>query len=102
MEITVDIKSVEQFVLSEKFRNFLVNNTTEFSTALFVLQTLMDKIDEIKNSDEQEEDQPNKDKSGEWEINPDGYYLQCPFCKHESDNKDERCASCGANLTYRS
>lgn len=56
MEITVDIKSVEQFVLSEKFRNFLVSNTTEFSTALFVLQTLMDKIDEIKNSDEQEED----------------------------------------------
>ena len=48
MEMTVDIDNVENFVISDKFRNFLLSNTTDFGTAAFVLQTLLDKIDEIK------------------------------------------------------
>ena len=49
MEIDVDIKEVETFVTSDKFRNFLLSNTTDFGTAAFVLQTLLEKIDEVKN-----------------------------------------------------
>ena len=49
MEMTVDIDNVENFVLSDKFKDFLLNNTTDFSTAVFVLQTLLDKISEIKD-----------------------------------------------------
>ena len=48
MELSVDINDIEEFVKSDKFSQFLLNNTTEFSTAAFVLQTLFDKIDELK------------------------------------------------------
>ena len=50
MEIDLDIKNAEDFVLSEKFRDFLMSNTTDFATAAFVLQTLLEKLDEIKNN----------------------------------------------------
>ena len=49
MEIDIDIKNVEEFVLSDEFRNFLMSKTTNFGTSAFVLQTLLDKIDEIKS-----------------------------------------------------
>lgn len=48
MVVKIDIDNVEAFVTSDKFRDFLLNNTTDFGTAAFVLQTLLDKIDEIK------------------------------------------------------
>ena len=48
MEIEVDIKEVRKFIKSEKFSDFLLSNTTDFSTAAFILQTLLDKIDEIE------------------------------------------------------
>ena len=50
MEIDIDIKNVEDFVLSDNFRNFLMSKTTSFATAAFVLQTLLEKIEEIKKS----------------------------------------------------
>lgn len=50
MIIDLDIKNIEEFVLSDKFRDFLMSNTTYFSTAAFVLQTLLEKIDEIKET----------------------------------------------------
>lgn len=49
MEINIDIKNIEEFVLSDDFRDFLMSKTTDFGTAAFVLQTLLDKIEEIKN-----------------------------------------------------
>lgn len=102
MTIDVNIKDAEQFITSEKFTIFLTSNTTDFGTAAFVLQTLLDKIDEIKNNNDEQGDLPNWDKAGKWEINPDGYYLVCPFCKEEeytdSTNKDRRCHNCGAWL----
>lgn len=48
MEIEIDINDVERFVNNEDFHYYLVNNTTEFATAAFILQTLLDKVDEIK------------------------------------------------------
>lgn len=98
MTIDVNIKDVEQFITSEKFTNFLTSNTTDFGTAAFVLQTLLDKIEEIKN--EETNSWPNFDKEGRWEINPDGYYQQCPFCGSEPEDGEmcERCLNCGARL----
>ena len=48
MEIDLDIKNVEEFVLSDGFRDFLMSKTTSFATAAFVLQTLLDKIEDVK------------------------------------------------------
>ena len=52
MEIMVHIDEVEAFNTSEKFTNFLVSNTTDIGTAGFILQTLLDKIEEIKSEEE--------------------------------------------------
>lgn len=53
MNIELDIKNIEEFVLSEEFRDFLMSKTTNFGTAAFVLQTLLEKIDELKNLEEE-------------------------------------------------
>jgi hypothetical protein len=101
MEIDVDIQNVEDFVLSDDFRDFLISNTTDFATAAFVLQILLDKIEEIKNLDGNDAyDFPNWECVGKWEINPDGYYPQCPFCGREpvDGELNIRCGYCGARL----
>ena len=48
MEISVDIEKVEQFILSDKFRDFILNEQNDFGVAAFILQTLLDEIDEVK------------------------------------------------------
>ena len=106
MEIDLDIKNVEEFVLSDGFRDFLMSKTTSFATAAFVLQTLLDKTEEVKKEmAEQAERFRNTDKHGDWEINPDGYYPQCPFCgaehPHWAHKEYDQCPNCGANLSYR-
>lgn len=53
MNIELDIKNIEEFVLSDEFRHFLMSKTTNFGTAAFVLQTLLEKIDELKNMEEE-------------------------------------------------
>lgn len=53
MNLMVDIDNVKKFITSEKFTNFLVSNTTDIGTAGFVLQTLLEKIDELKNMEEE-------------------------------------------------
>lgn len=52
MNLVVDIDNVEKFITSEKFINFLVSNTTDIGTAGFILQVLLDKIEEIKSEEE--------------------------------------------------
>lgn len=47
MDMTVNIKDVKKFVESQKFIQFLSNNITDFSTAAFILQTLLDKVKEL-------------------------------------------------------
>lgn len=47
MKAEVDLDDARHFVLSDGFRNYLLNNTTEFATACFILQTLLDKLDEV-------------------------------------------------------
>lgn len=48
MDVEIDINDVERFVNSKDFHYYLINNTTEFATAAFILQTLLNKVDEIK------------------------------------------------------
>lgn len=48
MEIELNIKNVKEFILSDGFRNFLMSKTTNIGTAAFILQTLLDKVDEIE------------------------------------------------------
>lgn len=46
--MSVDLNEVNGFIESDKFANFLLSNTTDFTVALFILQTLKDKINELK------------------------------------------------------
>lgn len=48
MEIEVDLEEVEEFITDDNFIQFILNNTTQFGTASFILQTLTEKIDEIR------------------------------------------------------
>lgn len=52
MEMMVNIKEVEDFITSGKFTDFLVSNTVNIGTAGFILQTLLDKVKEIKTAEE--------------------------------------------------
>lgn len=50
MEVSVDINEVESFITNEKFTNFLLENTTDFGVAAFILQSLLSTIEEAKES----------------------------------------------------
>lgn len=45
LEVTVDLDDVKEFIESEKFCQFLLSNTTQFTTAAFILQTLMNAVE---------------------------------------------------------
>ena len=46
--IEIDIDEVDKFVHSSDFHYYLVNNVTDFNTAAFILQTLLDAVEAIK------------------------------------------------------
>lgn len=45
-KMTADVKEVREFVESEKFIQFLLNNTTDFAVAAFILQAVLDRLPE--------------------------------------------------------
>lgn len=49
--ISVNLEEIKTFIESDKFIQFLLNNTTDFAVAVFVLQALEDKIDELTKED---------------------------------------------------
>ena len=55
MEMTVDLIDAEEFVKSEKFTRFLLDNTTDFSTAGFILTVLLNEIDRLRSLPDEEE-----------------------------------------------
>ena len=55
MEMTVDLIDAEEFVKSEKFTRFLLDNTTDFSTASFILTVLLNEIDRLRSLPDEEE-----------------------------------------------
>lgn len=51
MEVSVDINEVEEFIMSDDFREFLLDKL-DIGNAAFILQTMLDKIDELKKETE--------------------------------------------------
>lgn len=47
--ITVDLEDVEEFI-NTKLAKLLIDNTTDFNTAAFVLQAALSALDDAKNS----------------------------------------------------
>lgn len=47
-EISIDLNEVEDYVTSDKFTQFLLNTTTNFGTAAFVLQEVMNAVQRAK------------------------------------------------------
>ena len=43
----LNVQNAKEFILSDKFREFLMSNTTDFAPAAFVLQTLLNEIERI-------------------------------------------------------
>lgn len=48
-EMSVSLEEVREFIESDKFVQFLLNNTTDFGVAAFVLQSIDDKLKEYEN-----------------------------------------------------
>ena len=53
LDTTVEINLIElENFIENKLPTILVENATDFATAAFILQTMFDKIDELKNREE--------------------------------------------------
>ncbi len=50
MDMGLDMDEIKSLVFDGKLTDWLVNNTVNFSTAAFILQTLIDKVNELENS----------------------------------------------------
>lgn len=48
MTMNVDLNEVEEFVNSDKFAKFLLDNTAEFSVAGYILTAIFDRIEADK------------------------------------------------------
>ena len=44
-EVTVDLAEVKEVIEAPEFAQYLLTHTTQFSTAAFILQTLLDAVD---------------------------------------------------------
>ena len=49
-EMTVDVNEVREFIESDKFVQFLLNNTTDFSVAAFILQAVFNALPPLDNT----------------------------------------------------
>ena len=46
--MTVDVSKCKEFIESSTFSQFLINNTTDFSVAAWVLSTLLNELDKYE------------------------------------------------------
>ena len=46
--VQVDLEEVEAFIKNQDFHYYLVNNVSDFNSAAFILQTLLDAVDAAK------------------------------------------------------
>ena len=49
-EMTIDLEEVKEYIESEKFTRFLLDSAPSFGCAAFVLQKLLDALDEAAQS----------------------------------------------------
>ena len=47
-KITIDLEEVEKFLHSDEYINWLLNNTTDFTIAAFVLQAGFDALENAR------------------------------------------------------
>lgn len=52
MDCMVDLKEVERIIESDDLAQFLLSHTSDFGSALFILQTVHDRLEEIKKERE--------------------------------------------------
>ncbi len=52
MTIDIDLNEVEKFIKSDNFIQFMMNNTTNIGIPSFILQTILDKIDELRKEND--------------------------------------------------
>ena len=43
--MTVDLNDVKRFIESPEFTDYLLSNTTNFSTAAYILQALLERLE---------------------------------------------------------
>ena len=48
--VEIDLDNVKTFVENSEFHRYLLENTLDFPTAAWILQTLLNAIDEVANS----------------------------------------------------
>lgn len=46
--VAVDLNDVEEFVTDEKFTRYLLDNTTDFGTAAFILQSVLTAVERAR------------------------------------------------------
>lgn len=49
-ELTIDLEEVKEYIESNKFTRFLLDTSPSFETAAFVLQSLLNAVDDAKQS----------------------------------------------------
>ena len=55
LEIEVDLKEIKEYIENPKFTQFLLDTAPSFETAAFVLQSLLNAVDDAKQSLDKEE-----------------------------------------------
>jgi len=50
MEVTVDLDEVKSFIESPDFHQYLLSHTVHFETAAFILQTLLNAVEDAASS----------------------------------------------------
>lgn len=48
MDFEIDINDIEEFINNPDFHQYLLMNSKDFGTAAFILQTLLNRVEEIK------------------------------------------------------
>lgn len=51
MNVNVNLNDVKTFIESDKFIQFLLNNSTDLGTPVFITQTLLEKINELQKEE---------------------------------------------------
>lgn len=49
-ELTIDLEEVKEYIENAKFTRFLLDTAPSFETAAFVLQSLLNAVEEAKQS----------------------------------------------------
>ena len=50
MNMSVDLDEVKTFITSDEFKQFIIDNNTDFAVPVFIFQVLAEKIKEIENT----------------------------------------------------